>query len=411
MADGTRILQVAHGHPQFHPGGTEMVALALHRQALAEGLDSWYLGAREGGEAGPGTTMTSLTPDHREAALNVRAFDSFRLEQPDNDGFLAEFRRYLELVRPDVVHFHHPLNFGLEAFHAARQVLPRANILLTMHDYYLICANRGQLYRHDTKARCDGPSLRDCPKCLPGRSADDFALRTLDITNTIGLVDTLVSPSEFLKGMMERHLPPGRTIELVENGYIGEDAPALSRRRSDGDDIVFGYFGNIVAIKGLQDLLDAAEMLKAKGRRGFRIDVHGAQLIPDPDLKARMEQAETALGAAIRFLGGYRGDDAAALLSEVDCVVFPSVWWENAPLVVYEALHHERAVIAYPHGGGAEILRRYGSGLIADTSRPEALARQMERVLDDPAIAVARTVLPLPGRTDLLAAYRELYRF
>lgn len=387
-----------------------MVALALHRQALAEGLDSWYLGAREGDEAGPGTAMTSLTPDHREAALSVRAFDSFRLEQPDSDGFLAEFRRYLELVRPDVVHFHHPLNFGLEAFHMARHVLPRAKMLLTMHDYYLICANRGQLYRHDTKSRCHGPSLRDCPKCLPGRSADDFALRALDIANTIGLVDTLISPSEFLKAMMERHLRSGRAIELVENGYIGEHAAAPLRRRRDGDDVVFGYFGNIVAVKGLQDLLDAAEMLEAKGRRGFRIHVHGAQLISDPDLKARMEQAETVLGAAIRFFGGHRGDDTAALLSDVDCVVFPSVWWENAPLVVYEALHHGRAVIAYPHGGGAEILRRQGGGLIADAVRPEALARQMERVLDDPALAVARTVRPLPGRRDLLAACRELYR-
>lgn len=411
-SEPSRVLQIAHSHPRFHPGGTELVALSLHREALAEGLDSWYLGALEASQTTPnlGTGMIALSADHRESALFVNRFDAFRLQQPDGQGFLLEFRRYLDQIRPDVVHFHHPLNFGLEAFHVARRALPHAKIVLTIHDYYLICANRGQLYRHDLQARCDGPSLHDCLRCMPGRGADDFSLRSLDIANTIGLFDALVSPSAFLKQVMEPHLRPANPIEIVENGYLGEDAPVPPRRRDEGDDIVFGYFGNIVAIKGLADLLAAADLLVARGRRGFRIHVHGAQLIADEALKARMAEAQATLGNAIRFMGGYGSERAAALLSEVDCVVFPSVWWENAPLVVYEAMHHGRQVIAYPHGGAPEILRRHGVGLIAESSRVEALATEMERVLDDPALAVRRPSRPVPGRKDLLAAYRGLYR-
>ena len=45
QSSGKRILQIAHNHPRFHPGGTELTALALHREALEQGLDSWYLGA------------------------------------------------------------------------------------------------------------------------------------------------------------------------------------------------------------------------------------------------------------------------------------------------------------------------------------------------------------------------------
>jgi hypothetical protein len=66
-----RILQIAHNHPRFHPGGTELTALALHRQALMSGLDSWYLGALDETQILPnlGTQMIALSADQREAAL------------------------------------------------------------------------------------------------------------------------------------------------------------------------------------------------------------------------------------------------------------------------------------------------------------------------------------------------------
>ena len=122
-----------------------------------------------------------------------------------------------------------------------------------------------------------------------------------------------------------------------------------------------------------------------------------------------MDAARQTLGPAVRFFGGYTASDAAALMADVDCVVFPSLWWENAPLVVYEALHHGRQVIAYPHGGAPEILQRYGSGLLAARSTPEAMAAEMERVLDDPALAARKPGKPIAQKKELLAAYSILY--
>lgn len=46
--------------------------------------------------------------------------------------------------------------------------------------------------------------------------------------------------------------------------------------------------------------------------------------------------------------------------------------------MLYEALHHQRGIVAYPHGGGAEILRQHGHGLLAEQSDPQALAAAME---------------------------------
>ena len=160
QSSGKRILQIAHNHPRFHPGGTELTALALHRESLEQGLDSWYLGALDETQITPneGTQMIALTPDQRESALFARNFIRFNLQQPEQYGFLREFGAYLELVRPDVVHVHHVLNFGLEGLHVLRKVLPRAKIILSIHDFYLICANNGQLYKHESRERCAGPT-------------------------------------------------------------------------------------------------------------------------------------------------------------------------------------------------------------------------------------------------------------
>ncbi|WP_170976543.1 glycosyltransferase [Rhizobium sp. FKL33] len=406
-----RILQIAHNHPIFHAGGTELTAMALHRQALAEGVDSWFLGALDDTQIRPnqGTQMIGLSEDGRESALFAEDFKRFSLSQEDFFGFQRELQAYLRSVRPDVVHVHHMLNFGLEALHLIRNTLPDARMILTLHDYYLICANNGQLFKHDTMTRCRGPQLHDCLKCIPQMTANDFSMRQLDITHALRLFDHLVSPSYFLKSMFEGQFSQFSPIEVIENGYFGEEAPPPVRRRISGGPIVFGYFGNISAVKGLPDLLTAADILLERGVGEFRIRVHGAQLFEDKPLTDRMALAKSRLGHRLTFQGAYQGHETGRLMSEVDCVVFPSIWWENAPLVINEALYCQRPVIAYPHGGAPEILKRHGGGLFPASSDPEAMADLMQDVIEQPSLldmAFGR----VPDRADLLRSYMRLYR-
>jgi glycosyltransferase involved in cell wall biosynthesis len=408
---GRRILQIAHSHPRFHPGGTELTALALHRKALKSGLDSWYLGALDDTQIVPnlGTQMIALSDDQREAALFTRHFRRFSLAQEDHFGFLWELRDYLKLLRPDVIHVHHLLNFGLEALYVIRFALPDARIILTIHDYYLICANDGQLYKHDLKQRCPGPTLTECLKCFPERNANDFAMRRLDIRNALSLCDVLVSPSYFLRQKFDRYLALPQAITVVENGYLGADIPPAERRQANDETVVFGYFGNISAVKGLQDLLDAADILLKAGTRNFRLNVHGSQLYKDQAMDDRIAAARLSLADQVRYFGLYSPEDMGGHFEDIDCLVFPSVWWENAPLVIYEALYHGRQVIAYPHGGAPEILARYGTGLLADRSNPHALAEAMQRIITDPSLTGMKARQPIPGNSELLDAYSRLY--
>ena len=61
---------------------------------------------------------------------------------------------------------------------------------------------------------------------------------------------------------------------------------------------------------------------------------------------------------------------------DADWVVMPSVWWENAPLVIAEAHAHGRPVICSNIGGMAESVRHGVDGLhfpagdAADSQKP-----------------------------------------
>lgn len=405
-----RILQIAHNHPDFHPGGTELVALALHRHWRQNGFDSWFLGAADPTQrpGNPGTNMIAITPDQRESVIFFDGFTRFKLEQPDLFGALREFQNYLEVIRPDIVHFHHILSFGLEAIHLVRSVLPKARIILTLHDYYLICANNGQLFKYHLNERCNGPSIDECRKCLPNRSEADFRMRALDIANTIGLVDRLVSPSRFLADKFAASIADCPPVEVIENSYLGPQASFVPSGGGSGP-VRFGYFGNVSRIKGVGDLLEAAENLLDLGIGDFTLEVHGSQLFEDKALDEQIAKAREVLGARLRFLGKYGPGELPARMAKVDCVVFPSLWWENAPLVIYEALHYRKPLIAYPHGGAVEILDRYKVGKLADQSSPAALAEAMASYVGDRDRLPVLGPVPLPTISAVAEAYRDLY--
>lgn len=291
-----------------------------------------------------------------------------------------ELKNYIEEIKPDIVHIHHLLNFGLESLFLIRELLPKAEIYFTLHDYYVICANNGQLYNHDTRSRMDGPDIRQYLKSMPQYTPNDFTMRRLSFENALALCDRIFSPSYFLKEKVEAHLKLRVPIEFLENGYFGPDVEPAPLPRVMGNEIQFGYMGNISAIKGLPDLLDACDLLAERGAIKFRLHVHGSQLFEDKALAERIDRSKKELGRLVHYHGRYEQRDIPRVFGTFECLVFPSVWWENAPLVIYEAMHHKRDIVSYPHGGAAEILRRYNIGILAESSDPLALSYAMETV-------------------------------
>ena len=70
-------------------------------------------------------------------------------------------------------------------------------------------------------------------------------------------------------------------------------------------------------------------------------------------------------------------------MRSVDWVVLPSVWWENSPVVIQEALLHRRPMICSDIGGMAEKVRDGKDGLHFRAGSSQDLADRIVEVLGD----------------------------
>lgn len=407
-----RVLTICHNHPGLHPGGSEIFAHDLFR-ALGRNreVEALFLGCTHSvhRERKPGTAFQTFGRSADELLLWAGHFDPFHMSQLDHQGVMPELGELLTSFQPDIVHLHHLLLIGAESLFLIRRLLPHCRIVLTLHDYYLICANDGQMVKPGTMELCNGAHHDACHGCFPDRPLDSFRLRELHLKGLLSHVDHFVAPSRFLRDrFIAWGIAPSR-ISVIRNGI---PAARPAPHRSGKEKRVFGYFGNINPYKGLPVLLDAMRQLSDLEPE---LIVHGDALFQTEAFKAEIDakiQGGALKGVATR--GRYDRADLPRLMAEVDWVVVPSVWWENSPLVIQEAFQHRRPVIASDLGGMAETVTHQTSGLTFRAGDSASLARAMRRAMTEPRLW-ERLVEGIPPTRDIemaaaehLALYTEL---
>ena len=64
-------------------------------------------------------------------------------------------------------------------------------------------------------------------------------------------------------------------------------------------------------------------------------------------------------------------------MRQVDVVLVPSIWWENSPLVIQEALRNGVPILCSDIGGMAEKVRDGIDGMHFPMGNPVALAQRL----------------------------------
>jgi glycosyltransferase involved in cell wall biosynthesis len=412
-----KVLHLCHNHPDLHPGGTEIFALDLHRQlkasAATEGL---FIGCVDENhrKQRPGTVFQGIGAHSDEMLMWTGHFDNFYLSQIDLHGVVPELTELLTTLKPDIVHFHHMLMMGVETLFLVRRVLPRAKIVLSLHDYYAICAHDGQMVTTGDRRPCHQASPDACHRCFRGLEPEHFVLRERHIKTHFSVVDRFLSPSNFLRRrFVAWGLAPDR-IQVLRNARPEpEIAPHRTLRTGEGRNR-FAYFGNLNPNKGILVLLEAARLLNQRHPGAFRVDIHGGAPFQSEAFKAELNTALARVEGIVRWHGAYQAAEIAGLMRNLDWVVTPSIWWENAPLVIDEAFAQRRPVIASDMGGMAESVRHEVDGLTFRPGDAAALAETMERALHEPALWDNLVAGIRPRRTleecaaEHLAVYRSL---
>lgn len=375
-----RILHLCHNHPDLQPGGTEVLARGLFRELRdRHGLQGLFLAAVTGAhrERRPGTMLQTIGTAADEFLVWLGHFDRFFLSQPDTYG-LATLVPLIEELDPQLVHIHHPLMFGVETIDLIRRVAPRARLIFTAHDFFPICPREGQLLTTEGRL-CHAPSLDGCQRCFPGRPGADFVMRDLQMRDVFQDFDRILLPSAFARSRYLAAGWPEELLTVLPNG-IAEATPAPHRPAPGGRRDRFGFFGHVNRFKGSLVLLGASQRLGAAGIE-HQVALNGGEAYQSESF---LEEFRAALAAApaARHQGAYTAMELGALMAQADWVVMPSIWWENAPLVVLEAFRHRRPVICGNVGGMAEMVRDGIDGLHAPVNDPAGLAQVMRRAIE-----------------------------
>jgi glycosyltransferase involved in cell wall biosynthesis len=410
-----RILLITLFFPPKYNAGTENYTLGLARALINRGHEVQVLCAEswQTGEAYWNGVTEEIYQDvpvfrfklnwEKASNPNLILFDS-PLVEAWLDRFLAE-REF------DLVHVVSAITLGIGVLRSVkRAALP---LILTLMDFWFVCPSI-QLLRSNGDL-CDGRTTAwQCQSCLLSNSHLFQKINTLPVpefikSETFGMLShvNFVAKQRGLRGMLlnmkarkqrlsKSLLLPDRILahSKTVSQFIGINSPVQIDILQNGQDLTwlkhyegkspsgklrFGYIGQIQANKGVHLLIQA--FLKAGISENAQLDIYG-------DLTRNMVYAERLDylrhdNPAINFCGRFDREQIASVLANIDVLVVPSLWYENAPLVIQEGFATKTPVIATDLGGMSEVVHHDVNGLLFKRGDVEDLTSQIRRIYDD----------------------------
>jgi glycosyltransferase involved in cell wall biosynthesis len=452
-----KILLVAHSFLPDGVGGTEVYTYRLakalsergHRVTIVAALDS------------PTKSRYSVIRTRFEGLNVLRIVNSASYAESFEDYFIdsnidSVFQDILTQQAPDVIHIQHTANLSGRLPEIAHEM--RIPTVFTLHDYWYLCF-RSHLLRPGVGI-CAGPSGgTHCASCedplLPNPTAvpkSSALLRWVRISGPYiprALIKKL--PQEFISGMfrslyeqpaigpdrIREHrfrysffkrqlsfpqflLSPSQhlktryadegfaNIQVLPLGFLKIHSP---KREPPGQKLRIIFIGMIERDKGVTVLLK--ELLQFDRLETLAIHIHGRSkdtIYMNEVHKLAGEYPE----GTVTLHGAYRSDkELTAILSTAHVVVFPSLWEENYPLVVREALLHGVPVIGSKYGGVAEVIKNRVNGLLFDPYKNGDLLEKIRLIVRKPELLdqlnYGATTTSIENMDDHIAKLCRLY--
>jgi glycosyltransferase involved in cell wall biosynthesis len=412
-----KVLLVCMYHPELVRGGSQQIAYETFEGLKnIEGVEAFLLASADHNTPAmfkSGARITGFDGRENESLFLSQDYDYVWQKCPS--VHLAQaYKEFLERLRPDVVHFHHYMTYGIDYLTLTRKVLPDTKIIFTAHEFLSICALSGHMRRSDGSL-CDRASAVRCHQCIPSLPPEHYFMRELWMKTHLAAVDVFTTPSRFMVSHYANWgLDPAKFVHVTNGMQAGAKAiePLQGKRNR------FGFFGQMVDVKGLHVLLQAVGLLRAQGFTDFTVEVNGDNIaFASPECRAEIEAfvaAEEALPADARnvvFNGSYHHDQLRARMARVDWVVVPSIWWEIFCLVISEAWSFGRPVIASDVGGPAERVTEGKDGLLFELGDARALADTMRRACTEEGLweGLAQGITKPASREEMVQGFMQIY--
>ncbi len=347
----------------------------------------------------------------------------------------AHFGKVLDEFSPDIVHFQDlgGLCASLIEMASERSICT----VTTLNNYWSICAQMTLVYSGDGDI-CAGPNGgRNCARCITYSSASSrkkrLALSAQPLKRTpvcAYLYEKLGKPMflhfyrrylesressaeasdeqatpclSALFGEREKYnrylLSQKVTINIAVASFvkelfvqwgvpsdrlivqsIGTRAAEFLRPtpRAPRAPLTFGYIGILAPQKGAHVLIEAYNRVVGSDTR---LLIYGE----GPSRYANnLENSIRRPG--VEFRGAYHYEDLPKILSEMDALVVPPVWYDNGPQVVFEGLSAGVPVIGARIGGIPDFVRDGENGLLFEPGDATELGRKLSMLVAQPSL-------------------------
>lgn len=325
-------------------------------------------------------------------------------------------QRTIASFHPDVIHLHNfyhelsPAILGpIAAWKLARrkQNLP-SRVIMTAHDFHLVCPSPGLTeFRSGRRIRLDAQSIPLQATDLLRRNWDEQSrLRSLlrvvqrvwnyTVCSRQRVIDLVICPSAFLASVLRR---AGFPVTVLSN-----PTPAVSsisshpRARGQGVELGLVFAGRLEPEKGLSVFLQAVPMAQP-----WTLDVIGDGR--DAEACTAVLKARPGLSDRVRMLGKLPREATLDAMSRAHALLLPSIWHENQPTVMLEALSRGASLLVADGGGMQEIVHASGVGEVF-SHNPHSIGAAISRL----SAAAQRGTLNSFDVTEFLGA-RSLERY
>ncbi len=448
-----KIVVAVHYFLPGHQAGTEVYTANL-ALALASDHEVYVLTS----EDSP-TGAVEVRDDTYEGLPVTRLYhpDPRDFEHSYKDPQLDElFGQYLDRIKPDVVHFQHLFRLSTGFVEQAKKRgIPT---LLTLADYWFICppilllgpgfqlcpgpdqglrcvscGNAiGRFYAGDVSRAAKGFETaaeklvqtahalkhrlprswvegirsfrleRDLknPGSEKNRRAELLQKRYRAMQQALAGIDLVIAPSNFLR---EKIIDAGIVdpTKIIHSDYGFDGSRFEGLKPGNTDHVRFGFIGTPVEHKGLHVLVEAMNDLQDTQAT---LDVYG-DLSWFPAYARQLNKLNR--NPRTRFLGRFENARVGQILSSLDALVVPSLWYENSPLTIHEAFLAGLPVVTSDIGGMAELVQDGVSGLTFKIGEAEDLTRTLRRLVNEPDL-LERLARGIPKIKDISENADEL---
>ncbi|MFZ4454661.1 MAG: glycosyltransferase [Bacteroidales bacterium] len=385
------ILQIIHGYPLIYNAGSEVYTQSICNE-LSKSHKVSVLTREENPYAPDFSIRKEIANDNLTIYLlnNPNGKDGYRHKEMDD-----VFSELLNELKPDIAHIGHlnHLSTGFVDVLNSR----RTPIIFTLHDFWLMCP-RGQFLtrsigKENNYQVCEKQINRKCATdCyqvyFSGREENrehEINVWSLWIDNRmketkaiVDKVDLFIAPSQYLRTRFITDFEiPEHKIQYLDYGFPTHYLTPTEKPHAN-EIFTFGYIGTHIPSKGVNLLIEAFSKLQEKSR----LIIFGRE-------NGQSTRALTQLAAQqsneIIFGGEYINHNLANdVFSKVDCIIVPSIWSENSPLVIHEAQACRVPVITADCGGMKEYVHHNVNGLLFKHRDVESLSEQLKFAINNP---------------------------